>query len=165
MSTEEDSPIVRMKKGEIATWTARVEMAKRLGDSQLMQKALKYKTKYEKELADLLKLLADSEERDRLQMLNRYQPEAEGCLWCSMFSSLPDFQFPEDDFAALAGSSEFMREIVAAMERWKNAELQDLDTAITACLNPSWTCEDCRIKWNKIIGSLELLKAAAQTEP
>lgn len=163
MSTEEDSPIVRMKKGEIATWTARVEMAKRLGDSQLMQKALKYKTKYEKELADLLKLLADSEERDRLQMLNRYQPEAEGCPWCSMFSTLPDFQFPEDDFAALTGFSEFMRD--AAMERWKKAELQDLDTAITACLNHSSTCEDCRIKWNKIIASLELLKAAAQTEP
>ncbi len=164
----EDSPIVRMKKGEIATWASRVEMAKRLGDPQLLQKALKYKSKYEKELSELLKLLADCEERDRLQMLNPHQPEVQGCPWCSVFFRFPDYQLPENDLSALTNSSEFMREImrevVTTMGRYTNAELEDMDTAVTACINHSMTCDECRIEWNKRFAMWQLIRDAAQTE-
>ncbi|MBI2810707.1 MAG: hypothetical protein HYX67_07770 [Candidatus Melainabacteria bacterium] len=168
MSTEQDSFTVRIIKGEIATWTSRVEMAKRLGDPQLLQKALKYKTKYEKQLAELLELLAECEERDRLQMLNPHHPEEHGCPSCSMFSTFPDYQLPEDDLTALTGSSEFMREIMravfAAMGRPTNAEMQDMEAVAVACRNLSTTCDKCRIEWNKRLAMWQLIRDAAQTE-
>ena len=150
MSNEEDSLMVRMKKGEIATWASRVEIAKRRGDPQLLQKALKYKTKYEKELADLVHLLAECEERDRLQMLNPYQPVEQGCSWCSMFSTFPDYQLPENELATLTGYSEFMREImreaVARMGRPTNAEMQEMEAALAECMNHATTCDFAKSK-------------------
>jgi hypothetical protein len=163
MSIEEDNWIVRSIKGNIVAWTSRAEMAKQLGNTQLLQKALKYKTKYEKELAALKQLEAECEERDRLQMLNPDQPEEQGCHWCSMFENT----FPDDELGPLSGSSESMREVmrkaVAAMGI-TNAELQNMETGFAAGINESSSCDKCRIEQNKILARLRLMRDAAQTE-
>ena len=165
MSTEEENWMVRSIKGNIAAWTSRAEMAKQLGNTQLLQKALKYKTKYEKKLAALKQLEAECEKQDRLQMLNLDQPEEPGCHWCATFEKISIC--PDDGLGALSESPELMREVmrqsVAAMGV-ANAEMQDMETDFAASIDESLTCDKCRIEQNKILAMLRLMSEAAQTE-
>jgi hypothetical protein len=166
MPIEEDNWMVRMIKGNIATWTSRVEMAQRLGNTQLLQKALKYKTKYEKELAALKQLEADAEERDRLQMLNPDQPEQTGCHWCAIFENAALNSY-DVDLGALDEFPEFVREIlrdtVAAMGV-TDSEMQDMETGFAAAINESSACDKCRIEQNKILAMYRLMRESVRTE-
>jgi len=158
---EADNWITRSMKARIAAWTARAEMSKRIGNNELLQKALKYKTRYEKELADLEQLKASCDERDRLQLKSEKEnPGENGCPWCSMFENFPIWT---NDNGTLSESSEFIREAVALMGITKD-ELQNMESDLAADMNERFACEKCKIQHNKMVEMFRLMRQSVQSE-
>jgi hypothetical protein len=150
----EDNWFIRSIKGKVAAWSARTETARQMGDDRLLRKALKYKTRYEKELAKFQQLEAESEQRQETEL----KVKNEGaCQWCTLFKELPECI--GDD--ALIQSSEFILEAFASMGITL-ADLEKMEENYAVGLKESSFCDECRAQHDKNLAMLTLMRQTAQ---
>ncbi len=156
MLPEEDNWIIRSIRQRVATWSSRTETARQMGDDQLLRKALKYKARYETQLAEFLQLEAECDQRE--QQESKLDSENEQvCRWCTLFKDLPECMGNYD----FMQSSEIISDAIAAMGITV-ADLEKMEEGYASGSKETVACDECRAQHSKNLAMLTRMRQVAQ---
>lgn len=103
---------IRQLTEEVSKWTSRAAQAERTGQIDLLKRALKHKSRLEKQLVEYQKILDEAKSRRGQQVTYAALAADHGCLWCyfakqietSMGISIAEHPFQSTDVNAMVES-------------------------------------------------------------
>jgi hypothetical protein len=152
-----DNWITRSLKAKAATWSSRAKMAQQAGNEVLLQKALKHKTRYEKELAEIEEL--DSPSADVPSNVKGAEP---GCASCSLLKEVSFMQEGVSVIQLLNGSAK--QQIRRGMRALglTDADLQGMEQDLTNHINELSVCDKCRDQRHRLLTNLQWIRDPTQ---
>lgn len=158
MCAEHDTFVKRLAKKNVAVWTARAEMARKAGNSLLLKKALKWKTRYEQELMALENIEAEAMAHHGPTLAaGECQTDPDGCCVCALLEHIPGAM--DYDFGASSISPDLVRQFVDSLE----LTLVDVE-GMEPSMEGLPVCERCRTQQDKMLSILQALRKGVQKE-